>query len=71
MEHQNLQCAPTVGEAVVDILFGMVNPGGKLAESFPKKLEDNPSYLYYSGEGDVVEYRVGILSDIVITTVRI
>ncbi|RKD71342.1 beta-glucosidase [Sinobaca qinghaiensis] len=45
-----------VGEAVVDILFGEVNPSGRLAESFPKKLEDNPSYLSYFGEGNRVEY---------------
>ncbi len=49
-----------VGEAVVDILFGDVNPSGKLAETFPVKLEDNPSYLYYLGEKDVVEYREGV-----------
>ncbi|MBN2628012.1 MAG: glycoside hydrolase family 3 C-terminal domain-containing protein [Spirochaetales bacterium] len=49
-----------VGEAVIDILFGDVNPSGKLAETFPVKLEDNPSYLYYIGEKDVVEYREGI-----------
>jgi beta-glucosidase len=49
-----------VGEAVVDILFGDVNPSGKLAETFPVKLEDNPSFLYYLGEKDVVEYREGI-----------
>ncbi len=49
-----------VGEAVVDILFGAVNPSGKLAETFPLKLEDNPSYLYYQGEKDVVEYREGV-----------
>jgi beta-glucosidase len=49
-----------VGGAVVDILFGAVNPSGKLAESFPLKLSDNPSYLYYIGEGDIAEYREGI-----------
>ena len=49
-----------VGEAVCSILFGEVNPSGKLAESFPLKLEDNPSYLYYGGEGDSVEYREGV-----------
>ena len=46
-----------VGAAVVDILFGKVNPSAKLPETFPYKLEDNPSYLYYLGEGDKVEYR--------------
>lgn len=49
-----------VGAAVVDILFGKVNPSGKLPETFPCQLEDNPSYLYYSGEGDRVEYREGV-----------
>ena len=49
-----------VGGAVCDILFGRVNPSAKLPETFPLKLEDNPSYLYYLGEGDVVEYREGI-----------
>lgn len=49
-----------IGGAVMDILFGSVNPSGHLAETFPKKLQDNPSYLYYSGEGDKVEYREGI-----------
>ena len=49
-----------VGGAVVDIIFGDVNPSGRLAESFPKKLEDNPSYLYYFGEEDKVTYNEGI-----------
>jgi len=48
------------GGAVADILFGVANPCGKLAESFPIKLSDNPSYLYYLGEQDVTEYREGI-----------
>lgn len=49
-----------VGSATVDILYGDVNPSGKLAETFPIRLEDNPSYLYYFGEGDRTEYREGI-----------
>ncbi|HNY95226.1 MAG TPA: glycoside hydrolase family 3 C-terminal domain-containing protein, partial [Flexilinea sp.] len=49
-----------VGGAEVDVLFGKVNPSGKLAESFPHQLEDNPSYLNFPGEGDVVEYREGV-----------
>lgn len=49
-----------VGGAIVDILYGHVNPSGKLAETFPRKLEDNPSYLYYGGEKDVTEYREGV-----------
>ena len=49
-----------VGEAAVRVLFGDVNPCGRLPETFPLKLEDNPSYLYYGGEGDVTEYREGV-----------
>lgn len=49
-----------VGLATVRILYGQVNPSGHLAESFPVKLSDNPSYLYYGGEGDRTEYREGV-----------
>ncbi|HAB61323.1 MAG TPA: glycosyl hydrolase [Lachnospiraceae bacterium] len=49
-----------IGGAVVDIIFGNINPSGRLPETFPLQLEDNPSFLYYIGEGDVVEYREGI-----------
>ena len=49
-----------VGEAAVRVLFGDVNPSGHLPESFPLKLEDNPSYLFYGGEGNVTEYREGV-----------
>ena len=44
----------------MEILFGDINPSGKLAETFPLKLEDNPSFLSYQGEKNVVEYREGI-----------
>lgn len=49
-----------VGKGVVNVLFGETNPSGRLAESFPYKLEDNPSYLFYKGERDIVEYREGV-----------
>jgi beta-glucosidase len=49
-----------VGEAAVSILFGDTNPSGKLAESFPVKLEDNPSYLNFPGDGKTVSYREGV-----------
>lgn len=49
-----------VGSAAVDVLYGKANPCGKLAETFPVKLEDNPSYLNFPGAGDKVEYKEGI-----------
>ena len=49
-----------VGLATVRVLYGDVNPSGKLPETFPKKLSDNPSYLFYGGEGNVTEYREGV-----------
>ncbi|MBR5110384.1 MAG: glycoside hydrolase family 3 C-terminal domain-containing protein [Clostridia bacterium] len=49
-----------VGSATVKVLFGDVNPSGHLAETFPLKLQDNPSYLYYGGEGNRTEYREGV-----------
>lgn len=49
-----------VGRAAVDLLYGDVNPSGKLAETWPLKVEDNPSWLNFPGENGVVEYREGI-----------
>jgi len=49
-----------VGIATVDVLFGDVNPSGHLPESFPVKLSDNPSYLFYGGEGNEADYREGV-----------
>lgn len=44
------------GGAVVDLLFGAVSPCGKLAETFPLRLEDTPAYLNFPGDGDQVNY---------------
>ena len=49
-----------VGEATVRVLYGDVNPSGHLPESFPKKLEDNPSFLFFGGEPRATDYREGI-----------
>ena len=49
-----------VGTAEVRILFGEANPCGKLAETIPYKLSDNPSYLNFPGDGETVAYREGI-----------
>ena len=47
------------GEALVDVLYGKVNPSGKLAETFPEKVEDVLSYHYFPGQHKQVEYREG------------
>src|SRR5262249_49448246 len=48
------------GNAIADVLFGAVNPSGKLSETFPKRLQDNPAYINYPGENGQVHYGEGI-----------
>lgn len=49
-----------VGESTVDLLFGLTNPCGKLAETFPLRLQDTPAYLNYKVVNDEVYYGEGI-----------
>lgn len=57
------------GNAIADILFGDVNPSGKLPFTFPRRLEDSPAHYYGAYPGvkragsDIVdiEYKEGIL----------
>ena len=49
-----------VGTAQVNLLFGKANPCGKLAETFPLRLEDTPCYMYYPGNGRKSIYAEGI-----------
>ena len=44
------------GAAAVRLLFGKDNPCGKLAETWPLKLSDNPSYLNFPGVDGNVDY---------------
>ena len=48
------------GGAVADVLFGRVNPSGRLAETIPLHLADHPSYLDFPGEAGHVRYGEGI-----------
>ena len=49
-----------LGGAIAELLFGLANPSGKLAETFPEKLVHNPSYLNFPGDGETVEYKEGV-----------
>jgi beta-glucosidase len=48
------------GGAAVDLLLGVANPSGKLAETIPVRLQDNSSFLNFPGEEGVVRYGEGI-----------
>jgi beta-glucosidase len=48
------------GGAIADLLAGRANPSGRLAETVPQRLQDNPSYLNFPGELGVVRYGEGV-----------
>jgi len=48
------------GGAVADVLFGAVNPSGRLAESIPVRIEDTPAFLNFPGENGHVRYGEGL-----------
>ncbi|PKM69818.1 MAG: glycosyl hydrolase [Firmicutes bacterium HGW-Firmicutes-19] len=47
-------------EAIVDVLFGHVNPSGKLAESYPKDIKDTPCYSTFAQPGRNACYKESI-----------
>ncbi|WP_044296736.1 glycoside hydrolase family 3 C-terminal domain-containing protein [Robinsoniella peoriensis] len=49
-----------VGKAVVNVLYGTANPSGRLAETFPLRLEDTPCYLTYGKGVDEAVYSEGV-----------
>lgn len=48
------------GHAAWNLISGAVNPGGKLAETWPQSGRDLQNSAYFSGEKRVVEYRESI-----------
>jgi beta-glucosidase len=59
------------GNAIADVLFGEVNPSGKVTVTYPKRLEDTPAFINYPGgrevlygEGIFVGYRYYDVKDV-------
>jgi beta-glucosidase len=52
------------GYALAEIIFGLINPSGKLPFSFDEKWENNPAYKYYSAAGanDATQYSEGLFT---------
>jgi len=55
------------GHAIADVLLGKVEPGGRLPQTFPRSLDDDPTHpltrdVQYPGAGGKVEYREGLFT---------
>ncbi|KAH8551262.1 glycoside hydrolase family 3 domain protein [Umbelopsis sp. PMI_123] len=48
------------GNSIADVLFGKVNPSGKLPTTFPIRIEDTPAYINYPGDNGHVNYGEGL-----------
>ncbi|WP_067856623.1 glycoside hydrolase family 3 C-terminal domain-containing protein [Nocardia shimofusensis] len=48
------------GGGLADVLFGVVNPSGRLAETAPRRLQDTPAFLNFPGEHSRVRYGEGL-----------
>ncbi|MBO4904564.1 MAG: glycoside hydrolase family 3 C-terminal domain-containing protein [Lachnospiraceae bacterium] len=53
-------CGEGVGIATALALSGKTNPSGRLPETMPLRVEDNPSYIDFSGDCSKIDYREGI-----------
>ncbi|KAF4468585.1 glycoside hydrolase superfamily [Fusarium albosuccineum] len=69
--HQFVDTAPAIvqawfpgqetGDSLAAVLTGIVNPNGRLPLSWPRKLEDNPSYGNFpAGPDDILRYAEGL-----------
>ena len=48
------------GKAIAKILFGDVNPSGRLSETFPVSIENTSTYTTFPGLGKKVDYTEGL-----------
>ena len=48
------------GPATADVLYGNVNPSGKITETIPYRLEDVPSFMHFPGDPTGVRYGEGL-----------
>lgn len=48
------------GRALADVIFGETSPSGKLAQSIPMDINDDPSMLNWPGEEGHVDYGEGV-----------
>ena len=49
------------GRALAEVLYGLVNPSGRLSETVPQRIEDTPGYFNFPGENQHVRYGEGLL----------
>jgi beta-glucosidase len=49
------------GNSLVDLVFGKINPSGKLPTTFPVKIEDTPAFDYYPGKNSQMDYEEKLL----------
>ncbi len=49
-----------MGDALVDVLVGLADPGGRMPTTVPARYEHSPAYLNYPGENSVVRYGEGL-----------
>lgn len=58
---QQLLAGEVMGEAISSVLFGRVNPSGRLPVTYPKRIEDTPGWPWFPGECNHHIYGEGVL----------